>query len=203
MTALDGLSQEEITVMIVEDERIVAEAIQLCLERVGVKVVANVATGEDAVRMVESSDPGLVIMDITLAGKMDGFQAAEVIHDRFSKPVIFLTAYSDDETLRRAKQAHAYGFLVKPFHDRDILPTVEIAVFRHRAEQEREALLKDLQEAKEEIAKLREMLPQCSWCGRIRDGAQWVELDHYLETHLKTEFSHDLCTDCDRKVRNR
>ena len=192
------------TVMIVEDERIVAEAIQLSLEREGFEVVANVGTGEDALQAVASADPALVLMDISLSGDgdMDGIEAAAAIRTEFSKPVVFLTAFSDPKTLERAKQAHPYGFLVKPFHERDLAPAIEIAVFKHGVEQEREGLLKDLQEAKDEIARLRGMLPLCSWCGRIRDGSEWVELERYLEDHFKSEFSHDLCSDCDVKIRD-
>lgn len=189
------------TVMIVEDERIVAEAIQLTLERQGFKVVANVGSATDALREAESADPTLVLMDISLSGEMDGIQTAEVIRERFSKPIVFLTAYTDEATVQRVKNAHPYGFLTKPVNERELGPTIEIAVFKHRAEQEREALLEDLREAENEIAKLREMLPLCSWCGRIHDGAEWVALNRYLERHLKTEFSHDLCPECDGKVR--
>lgn len=189
------------TVMIVEDERIVAQAIQLSLEREGFEVVANVGTGREALQVVASADPALVLMDISLSGEMDGIEAAALLRTEFSKPVVFLTAYSDPKTLERAKRAHPYGFLVKPFHERDLAPVIEIAVFKHGAEQEREALLMDLQEAKDEIDQLRGMLPLCSWCGRIRDGSEWVELERYLEDHLKSEFSHDLCSDCDGKIR--
>ena len=89
-----------------------------------------VSSGEEAVERVAATQPDLVLMDIKLKGQMDGVEAAEVIRTRFGLPVVFLTAYADTETLARAKLTRPYGYLVKPFEDRDLRTTVEIALLR-------------------------------------------------------------------------
>jgi signal transduction histidine kinase/DNA-binding NarL/FixJ family response regulator len=122
------------TVLIVEDESIVALDLKQRLQTLGYEVVAVVASGEEAIEQVASTQPDLVLMDIKLKGQMDGVEAAEVIRTRFDLPVIFLTAYADKETLDRAKQTRPYGYLVKPFEDRDLRTTVEIALYKHWAE---------------------------------------------------------------------
>ena len=78
--------------------------------------------------------PELVLMDIRLRGDMDGIQAAQVIRDRFKVPVVFLTAYADEETILRAKKTIPYGYLVKPFNDRELRATIEIALHTHQME---------------------------------------------------------------------
>jgi signal transduction histidine kinase len=122
------------TVLIVEDESIVALDLRQRLQTLGYDVVAVVASGEEAIEQVASSQPDLVLMDIKLKGRMDGVEAAEVIRTRFDLPIIFLTAYADKETLDRAKHTRPYGYLVKPFEDRDLRTTVEIALYKHWAE---------------------------------------------------------------------
>lgn len=198
------MSAEATKILVVEDERIVAEAIELSLERQGFNVVANVATGQEAVRAAEAADPDLVLMDVRLRGEMDGIEAAAAIHTRFSKPIIFLTAYGDADTLERAKSARPHGYLLKPFQERDLIPVIELALDRHRWEVEREGLLQDLAEAHEQITELRgAKLCVCAWCRRIWDGGEWLCLDHYLANRLDARFSHDLCGDCDQQLRQR
>lgn len=196
------MRSEPTSILIVEDERIVAEAVELSLKRRGFNVVANVATGEAAVRAAEETDPDLVLMDIRLRGEMDGIEAAKTIRTRFLKPIIFLTAYGDADTLERAKSARPHGYLLKPFQERDLIPVIELALDRHRWEVEREALLNDLAEARQQITDLREAaLCVCAWCRRIWDGDEWLALDHYLTNRLDARFSHDLCEDCNRQLR--
>lgn len=122
------------SILVVEDENIVAMDLAATLRRLGYDVVALATRGEDAVELVRKHKPDLVLMDIMLAGPMDGIQAAEIIRGERDVPVVFLTAYSDDRTIARAGQTEAYGFIVKPFHDRDIKSAVEVALHKHRGE---------------------------------------------------------------------
>ena len=78
--------------------------------------------------------PELVLMDVRLRGEMDGIQAAEIIRDRFNLPVVYLTAYADEETILRAKKTTPFGYLVKPFNERELRATVEIAFYSHQME---------------------------------------------------------------------
>ncbi len=122
------------TILIVEDESIVALDLKQRLQFLGYEVVAIASSGEQAIEQAASSQPDLVLMDIKLKGKMDGVEAAEVIRDRHGLPVIFLTAYADKETLDRAKHTQPYGYLIKPFEDKDLRTTLEIALYKHWAE---------------------------------------------------------------------
>lgn len=117
-------------ILVVEDEVITAEHIKLALKNQGYQVVDVITSGEDAINKVEEETVDLVLMDIHLRGKMDGVEAAEEIWRGFSIPVIFLTAYSDEKTLKRAKIADlsgkgSFGLLNKPFKEEDLHSVVE------------------------------------------------------------------------------
>ena len=122
------------SILIVEDENIVAMDLAATLKRLGYEVCATTALGEDAVELARTERPDLILMDIMLAGTMDGVQAAEHIRAERDVPIVFLTAYTDDASIARASHTDAYGFIVKPFHDRDIRGAVEIALSKHQAE---------------------------------------------------------------------
>jgi CheY-like chemotaxis protein len=131
-------------IVIVEDEIIVAEDLKLTLTNFGYDVIAMASTGERAVEIAESEHPDLILMDIVLAGKNDGITAAEQIHARQGIPVIYLTAYADKTLLQRAKLTSPFGYIIKPFNDREVYSNIEIALFRHRMEKEikkRDAIL--------------------------------------------------------------
>jgi len=120
--------------LVVEDERIVARDIQAALRQLGYEVPATAASGDDALRLVEEIRPHLIMMDINIQGDKDGVQTAMLVRERFDVPVVFLTANSDDATLHRAKQAQPYGFLLKPFEERELRAVIETALYKPRVE---------------------------------------------------------------------
>ena len=124
-------------ILVVEDEGIVGLDIQSKLEAMGYDVPTVVSTGAEAISSAERLRPDLVLMDIQLEGKMDGVDAAERIGAAYEIPVVYLTAYSDETTLARAKTTQTFGYLLKPFEERELYTTVEIALYRHRAESEK------------------------------------------------------------------
>jgi PAS domain S-box-containing protein/putative nucleotidyltransferase with HDIG domain len=126
------MSKERI--LVVEDERIVAEDIKLRLNGLAYTVCGIAFSGEEAVKKIGEMRPDLVLMDIVLQGKMNGIEAAEVIRSHFEVPVVYLTAYSDDKTLERAKMTEPFGYLLKPFEDRDLKTTIEMALYKFRME---------------------------------------------------------------------
>lgn len=126
---------KEIKIIIVEDESIVALDIQQRLEGMGYSVIATAATGEQAIEQCEVSPPDLVLMDIRLNGEIDGIEAAGLIRSHSDIPVIYLTAYADDETLQRAKISEPFGYLIKPIEDKELKTAIEISLQRHRFEQ--------------------------------------------------------------------
>ncbi len=121
-------------VLIVEDESIIALDIQTSLQNAGYQVVSIATTAEEALTNTASFQPDLVLMDIRLHGEMDGVETAEQIRQTWQLPVIFLTAHADENTLSRAKQTQPFGYILKPFEDRELITMIEIALSRHKAE---------------------------------------------------------------------
>jgi hypothetical protein len=122
-------------ILVVEDERVVALSIQNRLEALGYSVTANVISGEAALAGIPQNPPDLVLMDIRLKGKIDGIEAAAQMRQQFQLPVVYLTAYNDEETLERAKFTEPYGYLLKPFESKDLSTTIEVALYKHKMEQ--------------------------------------------------------------------
>ncbi|MBC9889321.1 MAG: response regulator [Opitutae bacterium] len=118
--------------LVVEDEGITAEDIKDYLISLGYDVLGICSTGEEAVEKVRNLEPDLVLMDIRLAGVVDGIQAADIIREHYEIPVVYLTAYSDPQTLERAKITDPYGYVLKPFNQRDLQIAVEIALHKHK-----------------------------------------------------------------------
>lgn len=118
-------------ILVVEDEQVVALDIQTTLSQLGYSVIGSVISGEEAIACAREEQPDLVLMDIRLDGAMDGIDAANEILKSYDCPVIFLTAYSDDQTLARAKQATPFGYLVKPFKAPELRCTIEVALYKH------------------------------------------------------------------------
>src|SRR5262245_43610924 len=128
------MSEAANRILVVEDQRLIAADIENTLKKLGYIVVDNVSSGEDAISRSDQLRPELVLMDVRLGGEMDGVQAAEIIRDRFNVPVVYLTAYADEETILLAKKTTPFGYLVKPFNERELRATIEIAFYTHRME---------------------------------------------------------------------
>ncbi len=121
-------------VMLVEDETIVAMDVQQRLETLGYEVVALATTGEKALQYAASEALDLILMDVKLRGKLDGIQTAEKIRELLDIPIIYLTAFADENTLQRARTTDAFGYLIKPFEDRELRSTIEIALYKYKTE---------------------------------------------------------------------
>lgn len=131
-------------ILVVEDEQIVAEDLKMTLEALGYQVAGIASSGEKAVELAKKENPDLILMDIMLAGEMDGISAASQIRATQDIPVIYVTAFADSTLLERAKQTTPYGYIVKPFNGREVQSNIEIALFKHRMEHEikkRDAIL--------------------------------------------------------------
>lgn len=121
-------------ILIVEDEGIEALDLQQRLESKGYHVLDIVSGGEEAVQKAEELSPDLILMDIMLQGHLDGIAAAEKILSLHNIPVIYITAYADEDTLQRAKITEPYGYIVKPFREKDLFIAVEMALYKHQME---------------------------------------------------------------------
>lgn len=318
-------------ILIVEDEAIVAMDLESQLKAAGHDVLARVSTAEEALELATALRPDLVLMDITLAGRMDGVEAAACLR-KCEVPVVFLTAHCDQATMDRAKLTEPFGYLSKPVGARELVNAIEIAAMRHRiwtklkhsealksailkgahegvitldhlgrilefnaaaehifgrsrimalgrelvelvfppaaqetarrdfadalltgdrplfepeheltlrhatgrefpaeftltrvvldgpllftafvrditrrkqAEEETNKLICDLMEAMAQVKRLRDLVPICAWCKKIRDDAgYWLEVEAYLRQNLDASFTHGICPACEVKLLN-
>ncbi len=138
-------------ILIVEDERIIACDIKCCLENSGYIVPAVIAYGEKAITQVEELQPDLVLMDMVLKGDMNGIKAAEIIMNTFNIPVVFLTAHSDESTIKKAKATQPFGYVLKPFEETQLITTIEIALSKHQ----QETVMRDELQKEKEMSELK------------------------------------------------
>ena len=186
--------------LVVEDEAIVAADLEDRLNRMGYHVVGTAESGEEAIEKARDLKPDLVFMDIMLKGGMDGIEAAALMREEQSVPVIFLTANSNDAIINRAKVSEPFAYLLKPFEERHLKINSEMSLYKHRMELERELLILELQEALAKVKTLSGLLPICAWCKNIRnDEGYWLSVEKYVQQNSEARFSHGVCPDCARK----
>ncbi|HXJ72068.1 MAG TPA: response regulator, partial [Candidatus Dormibacteraeota bacterium] len=121
-------------ILIVEDDDGVAYLVQVHLQRCGYQIAGRVASGEEALAQAEQSQARLALMDINLAGQLDGVQTAIRLRQQFDLPVVFITGLADDETLQRSREAKAFGYVVKPFRQEDLKSSIDLALNKHQVE---------------------------------------------------------------------
>ncbi|BBD57455.1 PAS/PAC sensor hybrid histidine kinase [Nostoc sp. HK-01] len=138
---------EQVRILVVEDEVIVARTIANQLNQLGYTVIGTASSGQVAIAKALEGKPELVLMDVILKGEMDGITAASQIRDQLDIPVIFLTAYGDDNTVQRAKTTQPFGYVIKPFTPKDLRIAIEIGLLKH-------ALERDLRENRDRLATL-------------------------------------------------
>jgi PAS domain S-box-containing protein len=134
------MKKNNTSILVVEDDLIVAQSIKTHLTTLGYNVPAMVTHGENAIEKAQEIQPDLVLMDINLPGKMDGIEAANKIRSQFNIPVVYLTAYADDNTLTRAKITEPFGYILKPFGIKELHSTIEMALYKYRTDKRTEHL---------------------------------------------------------------
>jgi AmiR/NasT family two-component response regulator len=121
-------------ILVVEDDTIIAITIEGRLKEFGYKVVGRASTAQDAIKKTIEFEPDLVLMDIHLKGPVDGIEAAQTIYGIYNIPVVYLTAFSDENTLERAQKTSPFGYIVKPFSDSTLKTTIKLALLKYGAE---------------------------------------------------------------------
>jgi signal transduction histidine kinase len=121
-----------INILIVEDELLIAKNLSHKLESLGYQIVGIVSSGADAIQRAGEMEPDLILMDIVIKGDIDGIETAVIINQKFDIPIIYTTAYADDETLQRAENTGSYGYLLKPFKQRELHATIKIALSKYQ-----------------------------------------------------------------------
>lgn len=187
-------------ILVVEDEAIIAADIADRLRGLGYEVAGTCATAEAALEAVDRQTPDLVLMDIRIKGEQDGIEAAQQIRLGHRLPVVYLTAHADDDTLGRAKVTEPFGYVVKPFEDRELQTTIEIGLHKHEMETARAEMLQDLQRALAQVRTLTGLLPICAACKKVRDDeGYWKEVDEYLKSVADADVELGVCPDCERQ----
>ncbi len=126
----------KVTVLVIEDESIVSKDIQHSLKKLGYEVVGSAPSGEKAVELALELKPSVILMDIMLKGDMNGIEASAEIKKTLNVPIIFLTAYADENTLEKAKITEPYAYIIKPFKEIDLHTSIEMALYKHGKEME-------------------------------------------------------------------
>ena len=189
-------------ILVVEDEAIVSADIQDRLISLGYAVAGTAQSADEAVQKAADLQPDLVLMDIMLDGDSRGTDAAHRIRAELHLPVIYLTANSNDTTFLRARDTEPFGFILKPFDEATLRVNIEIALYKHRMDREREDLIHRLQEALAQVKTLSGMIPICGWCKNIRnDKGYWESVERFVRSHTDADFSHSICPECSTKIK--
>ncbi len=190
-----------VRIMVVEDDATFAKHIGRSLENLGYSVVCTVETGKDAISCAREHRPDLILMDIILKDGMDGIETAAKIREELTIPVVYATAYHTEDMLQRAKITEPFGYILKPFKERELHAVVEIALYKSRMEADRAELTKALKDALDQVKTLTGLLPICSSCKKIRDDkGSWKQLEEYIHARSTARFTHSICPECMKKI---
>lgn len=185
-------------IQVVEDDRLTAEDIKGSLEAMGYEVTGIVAYGEKAVERVAVDRPDVVLMDIVLRGEMDGIEAASRVRSQYSTPVIFLTAYSEEGMLERARLVEPYGYIIKPFEVKELEFAIEMALYKSRVERERSNLVVALRAALEKVRAQSSSIPICAL--RKKSESE-KDLGEHIAEHHEHVLKRGVCEECLRIVK--
>ncbi|MBN2541992.1 PAS domain S-box protein [bacterium] len=175
-------------IIIIEDESVIASQLSEWLNRTGYQVLATASKGEKAIKLAEKYKPDLILMDIVISGKMDGIEVAQYVKEKYNIPVIFLTAYAEDEYINRAKGVEPLGFLVKPFQKDELSATLEIAFYKLRIQKERKELEYSLRESEGMFRSLAENSPNMVFINKGGEIIYANEKCEQLMGYTKNEF---------------
>jgi CheY-like chemotaxis protein len=140
-------------------------------------------------------------MDISLRGPIDGAEAARQIRLTTGRPVVFLSGHSDPITLKKARECEPYGFILKPFGERELLVQIDLALYRHKVETERALAKRELEIAHGNLRNLRGLLPICAGCKKIQEAdGHWQGLEDFLKAHANVELTHGFCPECESRL---
>lgn len=201
MNQLQRHKQATARVLVVEDETNVAEVLKARLESYGYIVCGLAASGGDAIHLAGSSHPDIIMMDIKLNGDLDGIETADQIRLHHDVPIIYLTAFSDKHLLERVKITEPFGYIVKPYEGRELRIAIELALYKHQLDTERQHLIAELRKALSEVKRLSGLLPICASCKKIRDDrGYWNQVEAYIQKHSEAQFTHSVCPECAKKL---
>lgn len=169
-------------ILIVDDEAIIAETTALMLRQLGYVVAGTANSSTEALRAVEQASPDLVLMDINLGADHEGIPAADAVRLRHDLPVVYVTAYADDDTLARAKVTHPFGYVSKPFEARDLHVAIEIALHNHQLEKRLQQSERARREGESRLRAILDNIPDIAW---LKDRAgRYLAVNHAWCRHF-------------------
>jgi len=181
-------------ILVVEDEIIIANDIKNVLTQQGYDVLDLAHSGEDAVRKALELKPDLILMDIMLKGNLDGIEASARINEKENIPIVYLTALSDDATLKRAKITEPFGYIVKPFDAKELHSVIEIGLYKRRMEREKNILA-------EKVIKLTKKIPLNDNEKKVLHGMLEKPLYNDIELSKKLKIKRSTVTAIKNKLK--
>lgn len=180
-----------ISVLIVEDEPIIAGDIEMTLKKDDYSVIGIALSSTKAIDLLHRTSPDIVLLDIAIQGDRDGIDIAHLINEKYKIPFIYITSFSDKETLERAKSTLPYGYIVKPFKDRDIISAIEMAVYRFAIDNNHQLPSIEMLPGVTPLTPSEYQVLQCIWEGSTNQMVtEKLSISiNTVKTHLKNIFS--------------
>jgi diguanylate cyclase (GGDEF)-like protein len=188
---LESNAADPVSILLVEDEGVIARDLEDTLTRLGYRVSGVASEGAEAIEMARELHPQLVVMDVSLRGEVDGIEAACAIQEEAPVPVIFLTGHTDTETLQRAVMTGPLGYLIKPFQEDDLRCAIEVAIHKHRSDVQRREREEHLRRSAENLLLVDELTQLKNRRGFFELGEQALKLAR-REQHTMALFFMDL-----------
>lgn len=198
-----NISMSKTKILITEDEFIVSKNLENKLSHLGYDIIGVATSGEEALEKIRENVPDLILMDIMLAGKMDGIETANIIKNKYNIPLIFLSAYSSQEIYRRAQITEPYAYIIKPFEERELEINISIALYKHKAEKEIELKQRKLETLNENLDKLVQdrtsdlLIRNAALQKEIKDRKNAEENESRLSRVIEQAEDHIIITDVD------
>ncbi|MBN2279498.1 MAG: response regulator [Candidatus Marinimicrobia bacterium] len=188
----------EKTIVIIEDELIIARDLQAKLEMEGYIVPEVYSSGPEALSMLKFIQPDIALIDIQLESKFDGIETAERIRLYHDIPVIYITAHVNEEILEKVKLTQPVSLLLKPINYTELITAIELGLYKNKIETHNKRLLEELQTIVAQSNILRNMkVPVCSKCNSIReDNSNWTSVEEYMKKYYNIEFTESVCPNC-------
>lgn len=179
---------KEYRILIAEDEGIIAKDIAKTLERLFYNVVGISRSARDVIQKAAELRPNLILMDINLEGEVSGIDAARQIMTDFNIPVVYLTAFADHDTLQKAKVTEPLGYILKPYDDRTLYTTIEMALYKHEISSKLKERTEELKKEKEKADELLKNILPLSIINEFKDNGVIVPRNYDSVTLLFTDF---------------
>jgi CheY-like chemotaxis protein len=201
-TKLPELSVMSATrILIAEDDSFIVQDLRERLESMDYEISGTTPHGCEVFELARNLKPDLVLMDIHLPGETDGIEAAERLRG-LDVPVVYVTGCCNDRTLARAQVTEPCGYVLKPYQTRELRTAIEIGLYKHRVERQREREVQGREAALPGVKTSPGLLPICCYCKKIKDDrGRWGDVEAYISKLTNISFTHGMCPCCFERVK--